>query len=140
MTVGGDVTPRVFCQDNGAFTGTYTQVPLTSTNYADKTGSGNYIVFNGLTNDAILIQNVEPVGDYQAGKLFGFQIVATPPVPLTTALQISPNPAYALSPVTLRRRPQAQHNDLSMANGWWQRRQFDQYSRGHGLDRGGGSA
>lgn len=101
MTVGGDVTPRVFCQDNGTFTGTYTQVPLSSTNYADKTGSGNYIVFNGLTNDAILIQNVEPVGDYQAGKLFGFQIVATPPVPLTTALQISPNPAYALSPVTL---------------------------------------
>jgi len=101
MTVGGDLTPRIFCQDNGPFNGTYTQVPSTSTNYANKTGSGDYIVFNGLTNDAILIQNVEPVGDYQAGKLFGFQIVATPATPITSAPLISPNPAYALSPVTL---------------------------------------
>ena len=101
MTVGGDLTPRLFCQDNGPFNGTYTQVPPTSTSYANKTGSGNYIVFNGLTNDAILIQNVEPVGDYQAGKVFGFQIVATPKTPITSAPLISPNPAYALSPVTL---------------------------------------
>lgn len=101
MVVGGDVTPRMFCQDNGPFNGTYTQVPSTSTNYANATGSGDYIVFNGLTNDAILIQNVEPVGDYQAGKLFGFQIVATPATPITSAPEISPNPAYALSPVTL---------------------------------------
>jgi len=101
MTVGGDLTPRIFCQDNGSFNGTYTQVPSTSTSYANKTGSGNYIVFNGLTNDAILIQNVEPTGDYQAGKLFGFQIVATPATPITSAPLISPNPCYALSPVTL---------------------------------------
>ena len=67
MTVGGDLTPRMFCQDNGPFNGTYTQVPPTSTSYANKTGSGNYIVFNGLTNDAILIENVEPANDYQAG-------------------------------------------------------------------------
>ena len=31
MTVGGDLTPRLFCQDNGPFNGTYTQVPPTST-------------------------------------------------------------------------------------------------------------
>lgn len=101
MTVGSDATPHIFSQDNGVFIGTYTQVPVTSTNYASATGSGDYIVFNGLTNDAILIRTAEPVGDYQAGKIFGFQIVATPPTPLTTAPQISPNPAYALSPVTL---------------------------------------
>jgi hypothetical protein len=101
MTVGADVTPHIFSQDNGAFNGTYTQVPTTSTSYANKTGSGDYIVFNGLTNDAILIRTVEPTGDYQAGKIFGFQIVATPPTPITQAPQISPNPAYALSPVTL---------------------------------------
>ena len=101
MTVGGDVTPRIFCQDNGTFNGTYTQVPPTSTNYASKTGSGNYIVFNGLTNDAILVQNVEPTGDYQAGKLFGFQIVATPPAPISSAPAFNANPVYAGSPVTV---------------------------------------
>jgi hypothetical protein len=101
MAVGGDVTPHMFCQDNGAFSGTYTQVPLTSTNYANKTGSGNYIVFNGLTNDAILIRTDEPVGDYQAGKLMGFQIIPTPATPITSAPGLSPSPAYALSPVTL---------------------------------------
>ena len=83
MTVGGDLTPRMFCTDNGQFSGTFTQVPSTSTNYASRTGSGNYIVFSGLTNDAILIQNVEPNGDYQAGKIFGFQIVAEFPTALT---------------------------------------------------------
>lgn len=108
MTVGSDVTPRVFCQDNGTFNGTYTQVPSSSTNYASKTGSGDYIVFNGLTNDAVLIQNVEPVGDYQAGKIFGFQIVATPATPISSAPQISPNPAYALSPVTLTEEASSQ--------------------------------
>ncbi len=101
MTVGSDLTPRVFCQDNGSFNGTYTQVSSTATNYASKNGSGNYIVFNGLTNDAVLIQNAEPVGDYQAGKIFGFQIVATPVTPISSTPQISPNPTYALSPVTL---------------------------------------
>ena len=101
MTVGGDVTPHIFCQDNGAFSGTYSQISMTATNYANRTGSGNYIVFNGLTNDAILIRNAEPTGDYQAGKIFGFQIVATPKTPITTAPLISPNPAYALSPVTV---------------------------------------
>ena len=79
MTVGGDLTPRMFCTDNGQFSGTFTQVPSTSTNYADRTGSGNYIVFSGLTNDAILIENAEPTGDYQAGKILGFQIVANIP-------------------------------------------------------------
>ena len=108
MTVGGDLTPRVFCQDNGSFNGTYTQVPSTSTNYASKTSSGDYIVFNGLTNDAVLIQNVEPVGDYQAGKIFAFQIVATPATPISSAPEISPNPAYALSPVTLTEEASSQ--------------------------------
>lgn len=101
MSVGGDVTPHLFCTDSGAFNGTYSQVPSTSTSYADRTGSGNYIVFNGLTNDAILIRNTEPTGDYQAGKYFGFQIVATPDEPITAAPLISPNPAYATTPVTL---------------------------------------
>ena len=101
MVVGGNVTPQMFCQDNGAFNGTYSQVPSSATNYANKTGSGDYLVFNGLTNDAILIQNVEPANDYQAGKLFGFQIVATPATPITSAPEISPSPVYALSPVTL---------------------------------------
>jgi len=101
MTVGGDLTPHIFCQDNGAFGGTYSQISMTATNYADRTGSGNYIVFNGLTNDAILIRNAEPTGDYQAGKIFGFQIVATPATPITSAPLISPNPCYALSPVTV---------------------------------------
>src|ERR1035441_330652 len=59
MTTGGDLTPWIYCQDNGLFNGTYTQVPSTSTSYANQTSSGNYIVFNGLTNDAILLNNQE---------------------------------------------------------------------------------
>jgi hypothetical protein len=102
MTVGGDVTPRLYCRDTGVFNGTYSQVAPTCTSLANASGGGNYIVFNGLTNDAILIENVEPANDYQAGKIFGFQIVATPATPITSAPLISPNPCYALSPVTLR--------------------------------------
>ena len=62
---------------------------------------GNYIVFNGLTNDEILIVNEEVNGDWQSGMLFGFQIVVAPAMPIATVPTISPNPAYALSPVTL---------------------------------------
>src|ERR1039457_6505747 len=91
----------LYCRDTGVFNGTYSQVAPTCTSLANASGGGNYIVFNGLTNDAILIENVEPTGDYQAGKIFGFQIVATPATPITSAPLISPNPAYALSPVTL---------------------------------------
>ena len=31
MTVGGDVTPRIYCKDNGIFTGTFSQVSASST-------------------------------------------------------------------------------------------------------------
>ena len=115
MSVGGDVTPHLFCTDNGPFNGTYSQVPPSSASYANRTGSGNYIVFNGLTNDAILIRNAEPTGDYQAGKIFGFQIIATPDQPITMAPTISPNPAYATSPVSLS---EAAYSPFAMTYQW----------------------
>ena len=101
MTVGGDVTPRIYCKDNGVFTGTFSQVPASSTSLAGATSSGDYIVFNGLTNDAILIENVEPDGSYQAGKIFGFQIVATPNTPIPSQPVATPNPVYATSPLAV---------------------------------------
>ena len=101
MQVGGDITPHLFCKDTGEFNGNYTQVASSCTTSANASGGGNYIVFNALTNDAILLRNAEPNGEWQSGKLLGFQIVATPPTPITALPTLSPNPAYALSPVTL---------------------------------------
>jgi hypothetical protein len=137
MTVGGDVTPRLYCRDTGVFNGTYSQVAPTCTSLANASGGGNYIVFNGLTNDAILIENVEPTGDYQAGKIFGFQIVATPATPITSAPLISPNPAYALSPDAEGGGFKPKSDDLSMANGWWLLCRYDQHSRRQGLEFSG---
>lgn len=101
MTVGGDVTPRIYCQDGGIFAGTFSQVSSAATSLAGATTNGDYIVFNGLTNDAILIENVEPTGNYQAGKLFGFQIIATPNTPIPAQPVATPNPVYATSPLTV---------------------------------------
>ena len=101
MVPGPVIEGPLFSYDSGAFTGTYTQIPSTANSYATASATGNYMVFNGLTNDAIILVTGEPTGAYDGGKLCGFQIVATPPTPITTAPTISPNPAYALSPVTV---------------------------------------
>ena len=101
MVPGPELTPRMYCKDTGLFSGTYTQVASTATSIANASAGGNYIVFNGLTNDAILLVTEQADGGWQSGKLFGFQIVATPPTPISSLPAISPNPAYALSPVTL---------------------------------------
>jgi hypothetical protein len=101
MQVGNDLTPHLFCKDTGEFNGTYTQVASTCTNSGAASGGGNYIVFNSLTNDAILLRTSETFGDWQSGKLLGFQIVATPATPVTSLPVFSQNPVYALSPVTV---------------------------------------
>jgi hypothetical protein len=101
MQVGNDLTPHLFSRDNGEFNGTYTQVPSTCTSAGAASYGGNYIVFNTLTNDAILLRTSETYGDWQSGKLLGFQIVATPATPITSLPTFSVNPAYALSPVTV---------------------------------------
>jgi len=101
MVPGPVLTPHMFSKDTGAFNGTYSQIASTCTNIANASSGGNYIVFNSLTNDAILLVTEEPNGDWQGGKLMGFQIVATPPTPITTAPTFSLNPAYAQSPVTV---------------------------------------
>jgi hypothetical protein len=101
MVPGPELTPHMFCIDTGKFNGTYTQVASTCTSLANASSGGNYIVFNGLTNDEILLVNGQADNGWQSGKLFGFQVVATPPTPITSAPTVSLNPAYALSPVTL---------------------------------------
>ena len=101
MSVGSDITPHLFSKDTGEFNGTYTQVAPTCTSAGAASGGGNYIVFNSLTNNAILLRTSETFGEWQSGKLLGFQIVATPAIPITSGPTFSVNPAYALSPVTV---------------------------------------
>ena len=101
MVPGLVVTPTLYYHDTGVFNGTYSQIASTCTSAGSASGGGNYMVFNNLTNDAILLVTEQPSGDYNTGTMMGFQIVATPPTPISSAPTISPNPAYALSPVTL---------------------------------------
>ena len=83
MVPGSVVTPALFYRDTGTFNGTYTQVASTCTNSANTSQGGNYVVFSGLTNDAILLVHGMDSADYNAGTLMGFQIVAEVPVTLT---------------------------------------------------------
>ncbi len=95
-------TPVLFMADTTQFNGTnYTQVPLTATNNANA-AFGNYIEFDGLTNDMILIRTQN--SGNPGAPINGIQIislgVAIPPSPNTP--EASPtNVVYGGSPITL---------------------------------------
>jgi hypothetical protein len=98
MVEGTDLTPHVFEQNTGPFTGTYVQA--TGTSSGSRTAGANYMIFRGLTNDAVLIRLQS--GGYGAG-LNGFQVVPifpTPPTAGTPAFSPS-DTVYAGMPVTL---------------------------------------
>ncbi|MBC8095661.1 MAG: hypothetical protein H7Y43_07600, partial [Akkermansiaceae bacterium] len=65
MVAGPDVSAHLFNADTGAFNGTYSQVSASATSVANRSVGGNFEVFSGLTNDAVLIRNSQPNGDYQ---------------------------------------------------------------------------
>ena len=77
MVPGTDLTPHIFSVDSGnnQFNGSFNQMSSTATNFANRDYNGNFIVFSGLTADAILLRTAEPDGAYQAGKIMGFQII-----------------------------------------------------------------
>jgi hypothetical protein len=91
LTVGPNLTPFIFINGQTGFINTpaYTQVPATSSTGAAAV-SGNYIVFPGLTADAILIRTEEyrPPGGTLRSPINAIQIIphtiATPTLPYPT--------------------------------------------------------
>ena len=107
MAGGADLTPRLYNAQNTAFSGTYNQIPNTATNDANKYyGGGNYSVFSGLTNDAVLIRTGSEQSGWGNGALNGFQIVPVFP----TALSVGTPTASVANPVA-----QGTTNTLSAA-------------------------
>jgi hypothetical protein len=74
IVVGAPITPPIFLNDNAQFNGTFTQVCPSATNDAAAC-SGNYIEFDGLTNDEILIvsQNISAA---PSAVINGIQVIA----------------------------------------------------------------
>lgn len=78
LTLGSDLSPGVFVQDDNNFSGTFTQVPL-SADSAGNAVAGNFIVFTGLTADTFLLRTEEISSPSQLRAVInGFQIVAVP--------------------------------------------------------------
>ncbi len=98
MVEGADLTPHLFEVDTSVYTGTY--IPTTGTSSGSPTYGANYMLFTGLTNDAILLR-LQSHG-YGAG-LNAFQFVPVfpaPPTPDTPAFTPS-SPVYAMTPVAI---------------------------------------
>ena len=71
MVEGSVLTPPLYGRENASFSGTY--APITGTSSNSPSYNANYMVFAGLTNDAILIR-LQCIADFGAG-LNGFQII-----------------------------------------------------------------
>ena len=97
MVEGSSLVPHLFEHYTSHYAGTY--IPVTSTNSGSPT-SGNYMFFNGLTNDAVLLR-LQSSG-YGSG-LNAFQFVPVyPSVPTAATPTISPSSTvYAEVPVTI---------------------------------------
>jgi hypothetical protein len=86
LTLGADLTSRVFVSDEANFSGTFTQVPLSADSVANAM-SGNFIVFNNLSSDSFLLRTEEwDSPSQQRVQINGFQIVAVVPEPGTLSL------------------------------------------------------
>src|SRR5687768_2825209 len=77
LTVGDDLTPHLFLNDAGNFSGTFDQVSAAATSLA-AADTGNYLVFAGLTADSFLLRTNEAGGPTLRAPINGFQIVAVP--------------------------------------------------------------
>jgi hypothetical protein len=84
---GVDLTPSIYCKQIGSpdFDGTYTRVPLTSTD-KDAAASGNYIVFKRLKSRNITIRGNQP-SDTIRTPINAFQIVNVPKLGMTMILR-----------------------------------------------------
>jgi len=84
---GVDLTPSIYCKQIGSpdFDGTYTRVPLTSTD-KDAAASGNYIVFKRLKSRNITIRGKQPSGTIRT-PINAFQIVNVPKFGMTMILR-----------------------------------------------------
>ena len=99
MVEGSILTPPLYLVDNTAFTGT-NYVPVTSTNSGSASYGANYMVFNGFTNDAVLIRQ-ECLGSWSSA-VNGFQFVPIfPTKPTANTPTSSPSTVYAKEPVTM---------------------------------------
>jgi hypothetical protein len=98
MAGGPDLTAHVFAQDTSVFTGTY--VPATGSSSAVPTSGANYMVFRGLTNDAVLLRLQS---DGYGSGLNGFQFVPIyPSAPTAVTPTVAPDATvFAGVPVTL---------------------------------------
>jgi len=102
MVSGSDLSPHYFTlTGNSPFLGTYTQD--TSTDVNSPTFNGNYAVFQGFTNDAVLIRVYNPPGFSYSAGLNGFQLFPIFEAPPTTATPtFSPSDTvFALQSVTV---------------------------------------
>ena len=77
LTVGDDLTPHLFLNDAGNFSGAYDQVSAAATSLA-AADTGNYLVFTGLTADSFLLRTNEAGGPTLRAPINAFQIVAVP--------------------------------------------------------------
>jgi hypothetical protein len=108
MVEGTSLTPHLFAQDQSVFSGTYT--PATTTG-----GAANYMLFNALSNDAVIIRL--QCSGYGAG-LSAFQFIPIFPTPPTAAVPTYlPATVYAKEPVTLA---ETATGDLFHTNLWYQ--------------------
>jgi hypothetical protein len=98
MVEGGDLSTHLWEVDTSVYVGSY--IPTTGTNDSTKTFGANYMVFDGLTNDAILIR-LQSHG-YGSG-MNAFQFVPIfPTLPSSNAPTFSPSSTvYAFVPVTV---------------------------------------
>jgi hypothetical protein len=85
MVEGSVLTPPLIDVYSATYSGTY--VPVTSTNSGSPTYGGNYMVFTGLTNDAVLIR-FQFLSSYGGAGLNGFQIMPIPG-PTTSVVTLS---------------------------------------------------
>jgi len=96
MVGGADLTPRLYIAQNSTFSGTYKQISTNATSSGTRDASGgNYCVFSGLTNDAVLIRTGGDQSYWGNGAMNGFQIVPAFP----TALSVGIPAASVANPV-----------------------------------------
>ena len=120
MLAGPDLTPHYWDSLNAGFNGTWIQIPATATSQSQEYyNNGNYGVFSGLTNDAILIRTGDTTETWGNGLLNGFQIVPVyPTLPVAGNPTFSPSSTvYAGVPVTLT---EVATGDPLRTNLWYQ--------------------
>ena len=77
LTVGDDLTPHLFLNDNANFSGAYDLVDAAATSL-EAADVGNYMVFTNLTADSFLLRTNEAGGPTLRAPLNAVQIIAVP--------------------------------------------------------------